>query len=132
LNDLIDKFILDQKLSDEEFVTSVYKMFFNRMPAEKEKQEGIKFLQSGVSRRRYFNRNVFENKSFTTMFKERAFKGDPYGRLRELEQYRYKYERLQESFIFKLFQKIIYFIDNILFPVGSKRRYIFSRILKKN
>jgi len=132
LNDLIDKIILDQTLSDEEFVTSVYKIFFNRMPAENEKKEGNEFFQSGVSRRRYFNKNVFENESFTDMFKERAFKGDPYGRLRELEQYRYKYERLQASLIFKLFQKIIYFIDNILFPVGSKRRYIFSRILKKN
>ncbi|HXX53270.1 MAG TPA: sulfatase-like hydrolase/transferase [Thermodesulfovibrionales bacterium] len=123
INELVDKFIENRVSSDEEFVVQVYKTFFGRMPADKELEKDTEILINGLSRRLYFNRRVLNRLSRNPAVAQRSLAGNI---IQALE-----YEEIKGSLIFRVFTKITFLLDHILFPLGTTRGKIFSNLLKK-
>lgn len=131
LSSLIDRVIFDPVLSDEDFVKNVYAVFFNSLPSERDQEKAIEFLNGGISRRMYFNKKVFEGKTFIAVRREIASEEDIYSRIMELEDYKRKYEEFEGSRLFKIFTVITRFIDDRLFPQGTRRRHFYSKLIKR-
>lgn len=130
INELIDKTLLDSSLTDVDFINLAHEIFLHRKATDNEIKEGLQMLNEGVNRRLYFNRKIFNNPMFKKLktINASAINQD---KLLELEEYKQKYEELQKSLIFRLFKKIVFLIDNIFFPLDTKRRSFLLRIVSK-
>lgn len=130
INEMIDRTLLESSLSDEEFIGLAHEIFLDRKPTEEEIREGLEMFRQGVNRRLYFNRKIFNNRMFKKL-KSVNLSPALRNNLLELEGYKQKYEELQKSLIFRLFKKVVFLIDNIFFPLHTKRRSFLLRIVSK-
>ncbi|MCX5718581.1 MAG: sulfatase, partial [Nitrospirae bacterium] len=131
LSNLIDRVIFNPVLSDEDFIKSVYAVFFNGVPSEREQKEASEFFQGGLSRKMYFNKKVFGGKTFISVCRGIVSEEDIYSRIMELEDYKHKYKEIEGSRFFKIFTVITRLIDNGLFPQGTRRRRFYSKLIKR-
>jgi hypothetical protein len=130
LNELIDRLIQDPAVSDKEFIRLIYAIFLRRTPRETEMVEGENLFKRGVTRRLYFNNEIFNNKVFGDLRISQGDKTNWYDLL-ELAEYKHKYDELQESLIFRFFSKTASIIDNVIFPPLTRRRALLLYVLKR-
>jgi arylsulfatase A-like enzyme len=130
LNEMIDRLILDPSVSDKEFIKLIYAIFLRRTPKETEMAEGETLFHQGVTRRLYFNNEIFNNKVFGDLRVSQEDKTNWYDLL-ELAEYKRKYDELQESLIFRFFGKTASIIDNVIFPPLTRRRALLQYVLKR-
>jgi hypothetical protein len=130
LNEMTDRILLDSRLSDREFIMLIHEIFLRRTPTEREIDEGEELIRQGVTRRRYFNNVIFNNRVFGNLKTFAAAKTELHDLL-ELSEYKRKYEEIQESLIFRCFRKTAFLIDNVLCPQYTRRRTLLMHVLKK-
>jgi arylsulfatase A-like enzyme len=130
LNEMIDRLILDPAVSDKEFIKLIYAIFLRRTPKETEMAEGEKLFHQGVTRRLYFNNEIFNNKVFGDLRISQGDKTNWYDLL-ELAEYKHKYDEVQESLIFRFFSKTASIVDNVIFPPLTRRRTLLLYVLKR-
>ena len=128
--ELIEKVIFEKEIPDVDFISRCYHIFFNRNPSDQEKKEASKLLSSGMSKRRYFNLYFFEKKSLWNFSKTYESEPDMIRKISELESYKEKYISIEKRLTFRVMHKISRIMDCLIFPSGTRRGRLYSKLLK--
>lgn len=131
LYELIEKVILDPSLSDESYIRRIKQVFFISETMDEEIEKIISLLESGITRRSYFNEFVFNNRKFVKILEQGNRSKELRCEYLEFHALKQKYEDLTGSLFYKIFSKATFFVDRTLFPEGTRRRSFYLQLIHK-
>lgn len=147
---LIEDFIRKKANKPDEFINRICNTFYFLNLTESQKGYFIRMLEDGITEREVFDAILISSgrlKRFLTEeeveineeeieeeeqdLEEVEINKDLLLMQAEIESLRSQLHQIKQSLTWRIGSKFIYLIDNLLFPLGSKRQILFQRFLDR-